>query len=512
MKYENSNCKSEMTFEECELAILRQAVDETEKETQEKIVNSDEIQKMVKIVEKFIKKKKCVCYGGTAINNILPKHAQFYDKNVEIPDYDFFSSNALSDAKELADIYFVEGYTDVEAKSGVHFGTYKVFVNFIPMADITEMNIQLFRSVLKESIVIDGIHYAPANYLRMNMFIELSRPKGDVSRWEKVLKRLNLLNEYYPLGSENIDCQTVDFQRKMDSLPTETEKIYFVTRDTFIEQDTIFFGGFASSLYSKYMPEETKHLVQKIPDFDVLSEDPENCADILKNKLETLNLSEKVHIIKHAAISEIIPRHLEIRVGKEIIAFIYEPIACHNYNIIPFTLDNTNAKTKEKNIKVATIDTMLSFYLAFLYVNKNYYYKDRIICIAKFLFEVEQKNRLEQKGLLKRFSIQCYGKSSTIENIRAEKAKMFQELKDKKNTEEYERWFLKYNPLNNKNTFANAYTKKKYSQRRQNSYSRQNPYRQNPYSRQNPYKKRGKQHFLFKNTRKRGRKKDIWLI
>ena len=487
MKYENSNCKSEMTFEECELAILRQAVDETEKETQEKIANSDEIQKMVKIVETFIKKKKCVCYGGTAINNILPKHAQFYDKTVEIPDYDFFSPNALNDAKELADIYFAEGYSDVEAKSGVHFGTYKVFVNFIPMADITEMNMQLFRSVYKESIVIDGIHYAPANYLRMNMFIELSRPKGDVSRWEKVLKRLNLLNEYYPLGSENIDCQAVDFQRQMDSLHTDTEKIYFVTRDTFIEQDAIFFGGFASSLYSKYMPEETKHLVQKIPDFDVLSENPENCADILRNKLENLNLSEKVHIIKHVAISEIVPRHLEIRVGKEIIAFIYEPIACHNYNIIPFTLDNNNTNAK-KDIKVATIDTMLSFYLAFLYVNKNYYYKDRIICIAKFLFEVEQKNRLEQKGLLKRFSIDCYGKSNTIENIRAEKAKMFQELKNKKNTEEYERWFLKYNPFNHKYIKTKTNTKKRY------------------------YKKRGKRHFLFKNTRKRGRKKDIWLI
>jgi hypothetical protein len=94
----------------------------------------------------------------------------------------------------------------------------------------------------------------------------------------------------------------------------------------------------------------------------------------LKNKLEKLKLSEKVHIIKHVAISEIIPRHLEIRVGKEIIAFIYEPIACHNYNIIPFTLDSKNTSSSlEKNIKVATIDTMLSFYLAFLYTDRPYY-------------------------------------------------------------------------------------------------------------------------------------------
>jgi len=280
-----------MKFEECELAILRQAVDDSEKEVQAKIANSDEIKKMVKILERFLQKKKCVCYGGTAINNILPKHAQFYNRDIEIPDYDFFSPNALKDAKELADIYFKEGYSDVEAKSGVHLGTYKVFVNFIPMADVTQMNIHLYRSVLKESIEINGIHYAPANYLRMNMFIELSRPKGDVSRWEKVLKRLNLLNEFYPLSSEgqNIDCQTVDFQRKMDSLQSLSEKIYFVTRDTFIEQEVIFFGGFASSLYSKYMPEETRHLVKSIPDFDVLSEDIELCSSILKKKQESLD-------------------------------------------------------------------------------------------------------------------------------------------------------------------------------------------------------------------------------
>jgi hypothetical protein len=224
--------------------------------------------------------------------------------------------------------------------------------------------------------------------------------------------------------------------------------------------------------------------LKSIPDFDVLSEDIELCASILKNKLEKLELPEKVHIINHLAIDEIIPRHLEIRVGKEMIAFIYEPIACHNYNIIPLS-------TKEdKQVKVATIDTMLSFYLAFLYANKSYYYKDRILCIAKFLFDVEQKNRLEQKGLLKRFSIECYGKSNTIENIRAEKAKKFQELKNHKYTEEYERWFLKYNPSEKKNQFP------RYTKRRR-------------------YKKRStiiNKIFSRNRSNRRKRKKDIWLI
>ena len=47
-----------------------------------------------------------MCYGGTAINNILPEEDQFYDKSIEIPDYDFYSPDALGDAKELADLYY----------------------------------------------------------------------------------------------------------------------------------------------------------------------------------------------------------------------------------------------------------------------------------------------------------------------------------------------------------------------------------------------------------------------
>ena len=436
MSYKNENCTDEMTFEECELAILRHAVDETDKIQQEKIANSETIKNMITIVEAFLKEKKSICYGGTAINNILPKDAQFYNREIEIPDYDFFSSNALSDAKELADRFFAAGYKDVEAKTGVHVGTYKVFVNFIPMADLTEMHPALFRAISKESILINGIHYCPPNYLRMNMFIELSRPAGDVSRWEKVLKRLTLLNQYYPLETP-MNCNTVDFQRKMNTHLADSEKIYVTVRDAFIFNEVVFFGGYASGLYSKYMPATQRRLLKSVPDFDVLHEDPMLCAEYVKSQLTNLHLNYNIKLIQRKGLGEIIPEHVEIKVGRDTIAFIYKPIACHNYNKII---------VDKREIRVATIDTMLSFYLAFLYSDSPYYFKDRILCMAKFLFDVEQKNRLEQNGLLKRFSIDCYGKQPTLETMRAEKAEMFNVLANKKGTEEYERWFLKYSP------------------------------------------------------------------
>ena len=90
----------------------------------------------------------------------------------------------------IADIYFKKGNKEDEAKSGMHPGTFKVFVNYIPVADITYLPPQLFKRLMDDSLSVNGIMYCSINYLRMSMYLELSRPQGDVSRWEKVLKRL----------------------------------------------------------------------------------------------------------------------------------------------------------------------------------------------------------------------------------------------------------------------------------------------------------------------------------
>jgi hypothetical protein len=433
MKQKNI-CKG-LKFSDCELAILRMAVDKAEEKIGKRIVNSEEVQKIIDIVEEFLKLNNLICYGGTAINNILPEEDQFYNKDIEIPDYDFFSHNALEDTKKLADIYYKKGFTDVEAKAGQHHGTYKVFVNFIPVADITQIPKEIFDALKKDSIRVSGILYAPPNFLRMSMYLELSRPAGDISRWEKVLKRLTLLNKHYPLT--NINCHNMDFQREMSNRENE-DKIYENVKNTLINQGVVFFGGFAISLYSQYMPHKLKKHLEKIADFDVLSHNPETTAEIIKERLTDVGINN-TKIIKHEPVGEIISEHYEIKIGKDTIAFIYKPIACHSYNII-----NINGQ----HIKIATIDTMLNFYLAFLYAERPYYneFSERILCMSKFLFEVQQKNRLEQKGLLQRFSITCYGHQESVEEMRSSKADKYKELKQTKNKKEMEEWFLNYKP------------------------------------------------------------------
>ena len=431
-----------MNFEEKELKILRDAVDNATTVVGKKTAQSEDIKNIISILETFLRTHKTVCYGGTAINNILPEQYRFYNRNIEIPDYDFFTPDAQEYAKKLADIYYKNGFTEVEAKSGVHAGTYKVFVNFTPIADITYLDKVLFNNLLKSAIKVNAINYCPPDFLRMGMYQELSRPMGDVTRWEKVLKRLILLNKNFPL--KGLSCAKQDFQRHYEGSIEERNNIYNITRDSFINQGLVFFGGYAASLYGRYMPKKEQRVIDSVPDFDILSDNPDETATILKEQLNYEGYNN-VTIIKKPEIGEYVDEHFLVIVNNDLVATIYKANACHSYNVIYIN---------NQKIKVASIDTMLYFYLIFVYANRKYLDANRLLCMSEYLFKVQLKNRLQQKGLLRRFSINCYGKQQTLEDIRAEKAMIFRTFKDKgitRESKEFKKHFLRYIPYANDN-------------------------------------------------------------
>ena len=433
-KTESDICDSKLSIDECELSILRQASDLAEDTHGRELVQTDDVKKMVSILETFLRKEKLVCYGGTAINNVLPKDAQFYNYETEIPDYDFYTPTAMDHAKKLADIYAKAGFKNVEAKSGVHHGTYKVFVNFIPIADLTLLHPELFQAISKDCIVVNGIRYPPADFLRMNMYLELSRPAGHTARWEKVFKRLGLLNKHHPMKQR--DCKNVEFSRSTKDFKGDSEVLFATVRDIMIHNRVIFFGSYASHLYSKHMSKSAQSKLKDVADFDVISENPEKVSDIIMTRLKELKYSN-VKVVKHTGIEEIVPDCLEIRVGNKALALIYEPIACHNYNVV---------KVDGNDVRVATLDTMLNLYLAFYFSKKMLRNQSRILCMAGMLFDLQMKNRAKSKGILKRFSISCEGEQSTMQSIFTAKKEKYKELKDsgKTNSREFQEWFLNY--------------------------------------------------------------------
>ena len=95
---------------------LHKGIEKAEQNMTKKIIEKREVTDIMKIVENFIRDKQLICYGGTAINNILPKKLQFYTNDFYIPDYDFFSTKPIQDTRTLANKFYKSGFSDVQAK------------------------------------------------------------------------------------------------------------------------------------------------------------------------------------------------------------------------------------------------------------------------------------------------------------------------------------------------------------------------------------------------------------
>ena len=265
----------------------------------------------------------------------------------------------------------------------------------------------------------------------------------DVKKTGSVEFKNATIEKYLEFDELNETGALIPIYKKID----DNEKIYTITRDVFVDTGLIFFGGYASGLYSKYNDNNRIHQLQKIPDFDVLSEDPERTALILKEQLEEAGIKD-IKIKHNDKIGEVVPENIEVIIGKEdTIAMIHKPIACHSYNQI--TING-------RKINVASIDTIMSLYLSFIYADSDLH-STRLLCMAKYLFDIQEQNKLNQKGLLKRFVDKCYGKQATIDTIRSEKSNKYKELKSDPNSREYQEWFLKYTPGEKTNK---QYTKK----------------------------------------------------
>jgi hypothetical protein len=258
-------------------------------------------------------------------------------------------------------------------------------VNFIPVADVTYLDVLILNAIKKEPVIVNGIMYAPPNFLRMNMYLELSRPVGDVSRWEKVFKRLNLLNANFPL--KHINCSKVPILRELHSKKQQVV-VQKSIRDIVIKESAVFFGGFAVYLYSRHMPDNDRKTVNNNPDFDILANDITKVANKIILELKKNGITD-ISFIEHEEIGGIVPQHIEIRVNNLSVAFVYTAMACHSYNtldIVRKVVTSEKEVRKEKiKVNVATIDTMISFYLGFYYTDKPYYQQDRILCMTKVI-------------------------------------------------------------------------------------------------------------------------------
>jgi len=347
---------------------------------------------------------------------------------LDIPDYDVFSPNAMEHAKMLASVYANLGFPNVEAKSAIFFGTYKVFVNFIPVADITHLYEPVFNIIQNKSILKNNILFSPPNYLRMSIYQELSRPYGDVTRWSKVYERLTLLNENHPFYYD------VDLTQNNMISNKENKFIYEKIVNMCVQQQYVLFGDLGLSFYKHYFPKKYKKEIdmKELKQIYILIEDHKQVL----NELNKLNI--KYNVISHTKEYKFINSFYEIEINGQSLMYIFTTNSCQSYNII---------KRGGVNFCIATIDTILSIYYAIEFLNESSINNDNVLSYCYLLENIHSDNKT---NILRRFYIPCVGKQTMIEDIRKERDEKYTKYKKNKKSLEYRKWFLKYYPKTRK--------------------------------------------------------------
>lgn len=143
---------------------------------------------------------------------------------------------------------------------------------------------------------------------------------------------------------------------------------------------------------------------------------------------------------EHAEIGEIVPKHVSLTVDDEVVFVAFEALECHAYSIIGID---------KVFYRVATIDTMLTLYLPFIFVNTDLFPKELLACFCNDLSALAQVCGPRERGPLARFDRPCYGTQTTLADIRRKKDRNYRRLKgktDAKSREEWTYYFMRYEP------------------------------------------------------------------
>jgi hypothetical protein len=400
---------------------LEEAVDKATEKLNYESAHDKEILRSLEVVASFIRKKKRVCYGGTAMNAILPDSKKFYDPRVDLPDYDFYTPDVDGDIEELVQLLKREGFKEVYHKVGIHEGTKKILVNFMPVADISAIEPELFAVLLRRSILKEGMHYTDENILRMMMYLELSRPKGMPSRWTKVFERLQLINDLFPIKG----CGSGKHDR-LPAIPFDARKIII---DHIIEWKRILCNGPIVQLYTHGITKRNaKFRVQDGGAVLFTSPDPKADALLLKKAFPY----DDIVLFRHAARGELVPNRIEIKRGKQTLCVIVEEGACHSYVRVP-TPDG-------RTIYVGSLEFLITLYLSLqiFTTHSEDVLGSHVQCYIKRFIELEKKNYLAKKSQFPAFPIECRGHQTKFSSLLRKKVERIKrEKKDSSSTRKH---------------------------------------------------------------------------
>ncbi len=383
-------------------------------------VDNPELRRALGIVEGFLRRKQRLCYGGMAINAHLDPSLKFYDFSKVLPDYDFFTPTPEEDVSDLVNALKSAGFSEIAPRVGIHEGTTKLFVQFTAIADISFMPSWFYDILKKRSIVDDGIHFVDADFLRLGMYLELSRPMGEVERWDKVYKRLVLLNMAKP---PHMDA----CRQRSSKRVTHVHKGLHEQLITYAANEQLIFAGAElERLYSKPKTTRAGFLLTSTQPLVFMTEHPEFHIPILRQIIHEANPHYTVSIAMWPNRNDLVPELHALKVNGGIVVLLVKADHCHAYNTVTLR--------KGKRLRIASLDTAITLWYQLTFVKRlDGLVKQSIHCFADALVEIAMKTRDRgEAGQFPAFSLTCQGHQPTKASLLRAKQERVKSLKRKK--------------------------------------------------------------------------------
>ena len=371
------------------------------------------------IITEYIRKKRRVIFGGTAIEKWVKKANQkesIYASEV-LGDIEFYSPRPLEDMYNICNILQRKKFKNIVGREAIHPETYSIFVENTAFCDISYMTDAIVRNNIPTTN-FRGVRYTNPEFLINDMYRVFSNPLHDYPfRLEKVYGRYLLLQKNYfnPMKRPS-ECNDSNFDKEIDDL-----RQFIFDKFVIGNKDVILSGTGAYDYYiqeSKYPKNKGKPY--KPEDFydTVLIVD-----DIKSEALKILKLlgnREDVIVREYTKFFQFFDRKLTVFYQDHpIITFMGHNNICTPYHTM---------KHASKFFQIVSFDSLIQYINAMMFRDKLN--KDKYYCMFYWLFQVRNhylsKNDLtgiEEDNLFSHFIIDCKWITKSAIYLKMEKRK-----------------------------------------------------------------------------------------
>jgi hypothetical protein len=386
-----------------------------------------DLRKMYEIVRDFVIEKKRKIYGGFAISKLIesvnPEDKLYKDDDVKSWDIDFYSPNPISDAKEIANRLYAQGFLYIHAREAQHDETYKVWAETNDCADITYVPANIYGNIPFK--IIDGYHITGHQFMMIDSFRVITDPMASYFRLDKTFTRLCKMLQYHAMPRNDSPLKIVDPTPPLD-VAFRAVHDFLISTETTIAVGMYIYNHLVNESKINTDPEKSKYInFRNVNYYEIISTDYKNDArNLILLLKEKFSHSDKIKYVERYPWFQYLGYSVDIFYDGTINCKMYS----NNSRCVPYNTVNAmyfNNKSYEKSnrtVKIGTFATGILFGLIGIMrakTNKesmlmNIYYQliSHMTDMKNYYLKTNNKTIFDD-GLFKEFSPKCIGITNT---------------------------------------------------------------------------------------------------